>query len=1363
MQKMNVKRLGSWAVIIALLLTMLPTAAFAADNMIYTDMNYKGVSTGSENQPFSNFEDAVANAEDGDTIVIKGKGYANAKDEHGTTPLIINKRVTITGEGDAVGELYVRAGGIILGADVTMRNVELNLANRYHNAIFVNGYHLTAENVTRGSGSREVHLFAGIIGAGTQVTAQLPAAGTNAALTLTNSQFGNIYAGGVNTDLTGDVTVTATGSTVGTVYGSGADERAPDGNWFDITEPPAPTANAKYAVIGSVSVVTDARSVTTVDAKGSGNVAVTVNKAVESRVLTLTGVKTLSVNGGTATVAALDAAAAVTLSGDNATLDISKLADPALLGSLSGSGKLIMDKMQTLNIAGVFNGKWTFETSGGFKGKSGVAEYGHTYITSNGGDAALSFTRHDTQSTMTLDKQGNNWATSAAPKSLSYVTDFTVQDSTVTTTTAEINKKDNIDGTDVFVGNAEFQVSWSNPSQSLRLTIIPLRYEITWNRQSYQVDSAKDDENGFYSAHFGDAHMLISADDTQEDGKSLLRIEPLGDGITAGVYQFSVFAPNADGGEIQQNFTLIVTDDSATQASTTVTVTVPDVCFGDALQPNIEVKAGDTVIPDAEVEYYINGWKAEPSQLVAQMFFNCRLGTNELRVVYKGSDDYAPSVGTTTFNITKATNTKVNADLSASSGKIFDGKAVNDVSLGSSTVYTKDTSTWLGSDAKVSIEYRLNGQTVKEAVFPGEYTIVLVVAEGDMYEAFEQDAWTITIRKAEPTVTVNAVDQGNGMVELTAEVEGVVPYAPTGKVSFLWGKETLETTLVNGKASYIVNDAEASTRYTYKATYVPAADDPYYNEAMSAEKTITTSGAPTPGKGTVTADLFDFNAPVLTYSGNDQSDAVRAAVRLKNGLAGKVGEITVIIMQGNAEIAARNAGDYDIYVTTAEGSEYAALTQPLKLGSMTIAPKTITAADFTQGENSTYNGTEQAAPITTKNGLVAGQDYDLTGTTALTDVAAADATVTATGKGNYTGTVNFTWNLKKAKPSGEPVYTAITGSGKTLADAKLAQGTIQPTGGTLRWVLSETTPVQANTKYAWEYILANANYENLTGSIELWHQQSGGSGSTGGGGGGAVSPSTFSVTAGKTENGTVSVNPAAAAKGAVVTITVKPDSGYKLASLTVRDSNGNEIAVTKNADDKYTFVMPSSKVSINASFSKGETNISFVDVAQNAYYYDAVKWAVEQGITEGTSVNTFSPNASCTRAQMVTFLWRAAGSPAPKGMTNPFKDVSSTDYFYNAVLWAVENGITSGVSADTFAPNATVNRAQTVTFLYQAAGSPTVSGGSFSDVSANAYYANAVAWAAQINITSGTGNGKFSPGADCTRGQIVTFLYHANH
>ena len=257
------------------------------------------------------------------------------------------------------------------------------------------------------------------------------------------------------------------------------------------------------------------------------------------------------------------------------------------------------------------------------------------------------------------------------------------------------------------------------------------------------------------------------------------------------------------------------------------------------------------------------------------------------------------------------------------------------------------------------------------------------------------------------------------------------------------------------------------------------------------------------------------------------------------------------------------------------------------------------------------------------------------------------------------------------------------------------------------------------------------------------------------------SSSYYAISAPTVANGSVSVTPSSASKGTTVTITAKPNDGYELDKLTVTDKDGNHLSLSDKGNGKYTFTMPAGKVNVDAAFSKIAAGVSFRDVAQNAYYYDAVQWAVEKGITEGTSATTFSPDASCTRAQMVTFLWRAAGSPAPKRTTNPFRDVRSTDYYYDAVLWAVENGITSGTGADTFAPNATVTRGQTVTFLYRAAGSPAVSGGSFSDVAADAYYANAVAWASQHNITSGVGNGNFAPNADCTRAQIVTLLYRA--
>ena len=263
------------------------------------------------------------------------------------------------------------------------------------------------------------------------------------------------------------------------------------------------------------------------------------------------------------------------------------------------------------------------------------------------------------------------------------------------------------------------------------------------------------------------------------------------------------------------------------------------------------------------------------------------------------------------------------------------------------------------------------------------------------------------------------------------------------------------------------------------------------------------------------------------------------------------------------------------------------------------------------------------------------------------------------------------------------------------------------------------------------------------------------------GGSGGGSTATYAIAVDSTKNGAVIASHKSAAKGTTVTLTVDPDKGYTLETITVTDKNGDEIELTNKGDGKYTFTMPASKVTVKVTFMEDNSMLNFfVDVPAGAYYYDAVLWAAENGITGGVDDTHFAPDASCTRAQMVTFLWRAAGSPKVSG-SNPFSDVSADAYYYDAVLWAVKNGITSGTSATTFAPDAAVTRGQTVTFLYRAAGSPAASGSGFSDVSSDAYYADAVAWAVQQNITTGTGNGQFSPNADCTRAQIVTFLYRA--
>ena len=446
-------------------------------------------------------------------------------------------------------------------------------------------------------------------------------------------------------------------------------------------------------------------------------------------------------------------------------------------------------------------------------------------------------------------------------------------------------------------------------------------------------------------------------------------------------------------------------------------------------------------------------------------------------------------------------------------------------------------------------------------------------------------------------------------------------------------------------------------------------------------------------------------------------------------------------------------GTYTVTATYEDSINFGIAT-----ATLTIVPKkvAIPAADTTvftyDGSAKTYGISDTADYTVTGNSQTNAGDHTVT-------VALRDKATTAWADGT-TADKTYTFTIKQATPTGEPAYTKITTSGKTLADAGLTVtgSTLNPNAGTLEWVddagnvLPDTTTVAANTTYKWRFTPTNTNYTTLTGSIKLYHKSSSS--------GGSSHSSRYTITVDSVKHGTITVSPKSAYKGDTVTITVKPDKGYELDTLKVLDKDGDKVKITEKKG-KYTFTMPASKVTIKGKFVEEAPEQIFADVPVDAYCYEAVKWAASEGITGGIGNNLFAPGLPCTRGQIVTFLWRAAGSPAPKSMSS-FTDVAEDAYYAKAVAWAVENGITGGTGNGKFSPDATCTRAQAVTFLYRASGSPAVSGSAaFSDVAADAYYASAVKWAEKNGITGGIGGGLFGSGNNCTRGQIVTFLYRS--
>ena len=576
----------------------------------------------------------------------------------------------------------------------------------------------------------------------------------------------------------------------------------------------------------------------------------------------------------------------------------------------------------------------------------------------------------------------------------------------------------------------------------------------------------------------------------------------------------------------------------------------------------------------------------------------------------------------------------------------------------------------------------------------------------------------VTINVALKGTAANNYNLTNGMgyVVTSAAKINKAAYsgsAPTKTVNILKNYAGVQTGTLTAADFFTTAPAEAKiTNAVPKADFRNmmsiAGADPSGNFTYDSKTNIT---AASDASWTITISSKNYTdiTATLTFSPVDRTNAgVTISGVPTSKIYGESFTLTASVTDAGTGSWTWTSNDPSVLQVTGIGAS--ATVKALKAGSATISAKY--ESDTTMGEQTT-------APITVGKRVI---------------------TVTADNKSM---TVNGTL----------PTFTVTYGnlpSGVQAADifGTLASASTTTDGKTTgSFDITVTTPVLKTE--------AGANYE--VGAVTKGTLTVNPRPSSGGGGGSSVS--TYSVTVGKTENGSVSISPKSASRGSTVTITVTPDKGYVLETLTVLDKNDKEIKLTEK-NGKYTFTMPASKVTVKATFMDDNTMLNyFVDVKVGDYFYDAVLWAAEKGITSGTDATHFSPNAACTRTQIVTFLWRAAGSPEPKS-TGSFADVPADSYYTKAVAWAVENGITGGTGDGKFSPNATCTREQAVAFLYRASGSPAVSGGSaFNDVAANAYYADAVAWAEKNEITGGIGGGLFGSGNDCTRAQIVTFLY----
>ena len=888
------KRLWAFFIVLTMCITVQPVmpvkaqeAVQTAARTIYTefkDGNSTHSGDGSYGNPYNLFEDAYAAAGNGDEISILGSGaFLNAE---AAEPFIFDKSVTVNGNGNTFSN---RKGGFILNTDVTFKNITLRFSNRLHDAIFANGHKLVLENVTCDSGFRYVDIFGGSLYENGKNMGNHPGSEAQILITGGGTNLGNIYAGSMNGTYDGKTQIVlahVSGTQNGEIYASGAIEPyVNQDDWFSTQEPDPPAADGQYTVSGDVEISltgSDTKQVYGVSENHAGKTFLTMDTDQSyTGIPGISKVGNLTVKGGgTFAPAALDSCT-VRLEGASA-IDLSQMETPqvhSIVSADSAGNRLILGKEQKLNVTDTITGALTFETLNGRNGKSGIAEYGHTYLElGRAADTAVSFTPSDGQAGMTLERttsgNGEIWKTSElSGDGPVAVKNMTINNPVITATVSEISG-----GRKSYLAD----VSWPDETDETykELIYVPLQYEVTFNGKTLSSETVTNDEGSFIC--IPDFNLMFETG-IEENAITLMCYRTANSStVKPGTYHITI-RPFSAGEQIEQKVVLIVNKDpdtsgsTATSKETTTTINgLPTaVSMQDELNLTVQTVYTDSSlqgqsVPSAGFSVYINQTPYEVSGITLQNGVAAikipvseangfHMGENAITVSYAGAANKNYRALSSQANETVTVNpiaVKMQYDTIQQTAAYTGLKQSCFVST--VNVVRKDNGKTVDSQVKPEVFYRQDGKNVVP-VQPGSYEVWFKVT-GNQYDVIAEKVGTFTITAAKPSIRLTAETENGNSVHLYAKVDGVRNGSiPLGSISFYQDGTIIKAQekLVYGEADTVVSGLKRGGSYQFKAVYEPDDKDgqTYYETVTSEAATVTikedssTGGGGTAGGG----------------------------------------------------------------------------------------------------------------------------------------------------------------------------------------------------------------------------------------------------------------------------------------------------------------------------------------------------------------------------------------------------------------------------------------------------------------------------------------------------------------------------------